>query len=126
MVRLHASAAERSERKSYQGSVVLDTTGMELSCGLEVDKEDYNGDPEQTRWRISLYHTQFHDRSFFYVFEDNDSAEVFVDRMRDAMQSFRERDVSFSASFYDDVRSLATSIHCFLNENPDAEKFSTG
>lgn len=112
----------------------FNSLGMTLSYIQEVNKRDYDGDAKQTRWRVSLYHNQFHDRSYFYVFEDNDSAEAFIDRLHDLMKIFRGREESLGTSSYEDVRSLATSIHCFLNENGDAEntfelfteKFTTG
>lgn len=112
----------------------FNSLGMTISYVQEVRKEDYDNGTDQTRWRVSLYHNQFHDRSYFYVFEDNDSAPGFADRLYDMMKSFRGREESLGTSSYEDVRSLATSIHCFLNEHPDAEntfelfaeKFTTG
>lgn len=112
----------------------FNSLGMTLSYVQEVRKEDYDNGTDQTRWRVSLYHNQFHDRSYFYVFEDNDSAPGFADRLYDMMKTLRGREESLGASSYEDVRSLATSIHCFLNEHPDAEntfelfaeKFTTG
>lgn len=112
----------------------FNSLGMTLSYVQEDYTQDYAGDGTQARWRISLYHHQFHDRSYFYVFEDNDSAAGFADRMNDLMKSFRGREEALGTSSYEDVRSLATSIHCFLNEHPDAEntfelfaeKFTTG
>lgn len=112
----------------------FNSLGMELSYVQEVRKEDYDGDDKQTRWRISLYHHHLQDRSYFYVFEDNDSAEAFVDKIYDLMKTFRGKEELLGTSSYEDVRSLATSIHCFLNERPDAEntfelfaeKFTTG
>ena len=111
----------------------FNSLGMELSYVQEVHKEDYDGDGKQTRWRVSLYHHQFHDRSYFYVIEDNDFAECFVDNLHDQLKSFKSKETRGTSS-YEDVRSLATSIHCFLNEHPDAEntfelfaeKFTTG
>ena len=112
----------------------FNSLGMTLSYVQEVRKEDYDNGTDQTRWRVSLYHNQFHDRSYFYVFEDNDSAPGFADRLYDLMKTHRGREESLGTSSYEDVRSLATSIHCFLNEHPDAEntfelfaeKFTTG
>ena len=111
----------------------FNSLGMRLSYVQEVRKEDYDGNGKQTRWRISLYHHQFHDRSYFYVFEDNDSADAFLNKLEDMMKPFKSKETSGTSS-YEDVRSLATSIHCFLNEHPDAEntfelfaeKFTTG
>ena len=108
--------------------------GMELSYTQEVNKQDYDGDGKQTRWRVSLYHHHLQDRSYFYVFEDNDSAEACVDKIYDLMKTFRGKEELLGTSSYEDVSSIATSIHCFLNEHPDAEntfelfaeKFSTG
>ena len=99
----------------------FNSLGMTLSYIQETHKYDYDGDSKPTRWRISLYHHQFHDRSYFYVFEDNDSAPGFADRLYDMMKTHRGREESLGTSSYEDVRSLATSIHCFLNEHPDAE-----
>ena len=99
----------------------FNSLGMELSYVQEVRKEDYDGDDKQTRWRISLYHHQFHDRSYFYVIEDNDFAECFVDNLHDQLKTVKGREESLGTSSYEDVRSIATSIHCFLNENGDAE-----
>ena len=112
----------------------FNSLGMELSYIQEVNKQDYDGDSKQNRWRVSLYQHQFQDRSYFYVFEDNDSAEAFVDKIYDLMQPLRGKEELRGMSSYEDVRSLATSIHCFLNEHPDAEntfelfaeKFTTG
>ena len=112
----------------------FNSLGMELGYVQEVRKEDYDGDGKQTRWRISLYHHQFHDRSYFYVFEDNDFVECFVDKIENLLKTFRGKEELLGTSSYEDVRSLATSIHCFLNEHPDAEntfelfaeKFTTG
>lgn len=112
----------------------FNSLGMMLSYVQEVRKEDYDGDGKQTRWRISLYHHQFHDRSYFYVFEDNDFAECFVDSLHDQLKPLAGKEEQRGTSSYEDVRSLATSIHCFLNENGDAEntfelfteKFTTG
>lgn len=112
----------------------FNSLGMTLSYIQEVNKQDYDSDGKQTRWRIALYHHQFHDRSYFYVFEDNNAAEAFIDRLHDLMKIFRGREESLGTTSYEDVRSLATSIHCFLNENGDAEntfelfteKFTTG
>ena len=112
----------------------FNSLGMELSYIQEVNKEDYDGDGKQNRWRISLYHCQLRDRSYFYVFEDNDSAEAFVDKIYDLMQPLRGKEELRGTSSYEDVSSIATSIHCFLNEHPDAEntfelfteKFTTG
>ena len=112
----------------------FNSLGMELSYIQEVNKQDYDGDGKQTRWRISLYHRQFHDRSYFYVIDDNDSAEAFVDKIYDLMQPLRGKEELRGTSSYEDVSSIATSIHCFLNEHPDAEntfelfaeKFTTG
>ena len=140
-------AVERLLRRILIGDVDVDiiriarwfalwfnSLGMELSYTQEVNKQDYDGDDKQNRWRISLYHCQFQDRSYFYVFEDNDSAETFVDKIYDLMQPLRGKEELRGTSSYEDVRSLATSIHCFLNEHPDAEntfelfaeKFTTG
>ena len=112
----------------------FNSLGMTISYVQEVRKEDYDNGTDQTRWRVSLYHNQFHDRSYFYVFEDNDSAPGFADRLYDMMKTVKGREESRGTSSYEDVRSLATSIHCFLNEHPDAEntfelfaeKFTTG
>ena len=112
----------------------FNSLGMMLSYVQEDYTQDYTGDGTQTRWRISLYHHQFHDRSYFYVIEDNDFAEGFVDRLRDTLKFLAGKEESLGTSSYEDVRSLATSIHCFLNEHPDAEntfelfaeKFTTG
>ena len=112
----------------------FNSLGMTISYVQEVRKEDYDNSTDQTRWRVSLYHNQFHDRSYFYVFEDNDSAPGFADRLYDMMKTVKGREESLGTSSYEDVRSLATSIHCFLNEHPDAEntfelfteKFTTG
>ena len=112
----------------------FNSLGMTISYVQEVRKEDYDNGTDQTHWRVSLYHNQFHDRSYFYVFEDNDSAPGFADRLYDMMKTLRGREESLGTSSYEDVRSLATSIHCFLNEHPDAEntfelfaeKFTTG
>ena len=111
----------------------FNSLGMALSYIQEVNKQDYDGDGKQTRWRVSLYHHQFQDRSYFYVFEDNDSADAFLNKLEDMMKPFKSKE-SLGTSSYEDVRSLATSIHCFLNEHPDAEntfelfaeKFATG
>ena len=112
----------------------FNSLGMELSYIQEVNKQDYDGDGKQNRWRVSLYHHQFHDRSYFYVFDDSITAEGFVDRLHDLLKTVKGREESPGTSSYEDVRSLATSIHCFLNEHPDAEntfelfteKFTTG
>ena len=112
----------------------FNSLGMELGYVYEVNKAIDNSDDQQTRWRVSLYHHQFHDRSYFYVIEDNDFAECFVDNLHDQLKTVKGREESLGASSYEDVRSLATSIHCFLNEHPDAEntfelfaeKFTTG
>lgn len=112
----------------------FNSLGMELGYVQEVRKEDYDNGTDQTRWRVSLYHRQFHDRSYFYVFEDNDSAPGFADRFHDLLKTVKGREEALGTSSYEDVRSLATSIHCFLNEHPDAEntfelfaeKFTTG
>ena len=112
----------------------FNSLGMELSYVQEVRKEDYDGDDKQTRWRVSLYHHHLQDRSYFYVFEDNDAAEAFVDKIYDLMKTFRGKEELLGTSSYEDVSSIATSIHCFLNEHPDAEntfelfaeKFTTG
>ena len=140
-------AVERLLRRILIGDVDVDiiriarwfalwfnSLGMELSYTQEVNKQDYDGDDKQNRWRISLYHCQFQDRSYFYVFEDNDSAETFVDKIYDLMQPLRGKEELRGTSSYEDVSSIATSIHCFLNEHPDAEntfelfteKFTTG
>ena len=68
------------------------------------------------------------------MFEDNDSAEAFVDKIYDLLKTFKGKEELLGTSSYEDVSSIATSIHCFLNEHPDAEntfelfaaKFSTG
>ena len=112
----------------------FNSLGMSLSYVQEVRKEDYDGDGKQTRWRVSLYHHQFHDRSYFYVFEDNDFTEAFVDKIYDLLKTFKGKEELLGTSSYEDVSSIATSIHCFLNEHPDAEntfelfteKFATG
>ena len=112
----------------------FNSLGMALSYIQEVNKDDLGGDGKQTRWRVSLYHHQFQDRSYFYVIEDNDFAECFVDNLHDQLKTVKGREESLGTSSYEDVRSLATSIHCFLNEHPDAEntfelfaeKFTTG
>ena len=112
----------------------FNSLGMELSYTQEVNKQDYDGDGKQTRWRVSLYHHHLQDRSYFYVFEDNDAAEAFVDKIYDLMKTFRGKEELLGTSSYEDVSSIATSIHCFLNEHPDAEntfelfaeKFATG
>ena len=140
-------AVERLIRRILIGDVDVDiiriarwfalwfnSLGMTLSYVQEVRKEDYDGDGKQTRWRVSLYHHQFQDRSYFYVFEDNDSAEAFVDKIYDLMQPLRGKEELLGTSSYEDVSSITTSIHCFLNEHPDAEntfelfaeKFTTG
>ena len=111
----------------------FNSLGMTLSYIQEVNKQDYDGDGKQTRWRISLYHRQFHDRSYFYVFEDNDAADAFLNMLEDMMKPFKSKETCGTSS-YEDVSSIATSIHCFLNEHPDAEntfelfteKFTTG
>ena len=46
----------------------FNSLGMTLSYVQEVRKEDYDNGTDQTRWRVALYHNQFHDRSYFYVF----------------------------------------------------------
>ena len=112
----------------------FNSLGMELSYIQEVNKQDYDGDGKQNRWRVSLYHHHLQDRSYFYVFEDNDSAEAFVDKIYDLLKTFRGKEELLGTSSYEDVSSIATSIHCFLNEHPDAEntfelfaeKFATG
>ena len=112
----------------------FNSLGMTLSYVQEDYTQDYTGDGTQVRWRISLYHRQFHDRSYFYVIEDNDFVECFVDNLHDQLKTVKGREESLGTSSYEDVRSLATSIHCFLNENGDAEntfelfteKFTTG
>ena len=113
-------------------SLWFNSLGMALSYVQEVNKQDYDGDDK--RWRVSLYHHQFHDRSYFYVFEDNDVADAFVDKIENLMKTFRGKEELLGTSSYEDVSSIATSIHCFLNEHPDAEntfelfaeKFTTG
>ena len=115
-------------------SLWFNSLGMELGYVYEVNKQDYDGDGKQNRWRVSLYHHQFHDRSYFYVFDDSLTAEGFVDRLHDLLKTVKGREESLGTSSYEDVRSIATSIHCFLNEHPDAEntfelfaeKFTTG
>ena len=108
--------------------------GMTLNYVQEDYTQDYTGDGKQARWRISLYHHQFHDRSYFYVIEDNDFAECFVDKLHDTLKSIAGKEEIRGSSTDWDVRSITTSIHCFLNEHPDAEntfelfaeKFATG
>ena len=140
-------AVERLLRRILIGDVDVDiiriarwfalwfnSLGMELSYTQEVNKQDYDGDDKQNRWRISLYHCQFQDRSYFYVFEDNDFVECFVDKIENLLKTFRGKEELLGTSSYEDVSSIATSIHCFLNEHPDAEntfelfaeKFTTG
>ena len=112
----------------------FNSLGMTLSYIQETHKYDYDGDGKPTRWRISLYHHQFHDRSYFYVLENNASAAVFVDNLDDLLTTFKDKEEQRGTSSYEDVSSIATSIHCFLNEHPDAEntfelfaeKFTTG
>ena len=75
---------EAIKRMSRWFSLWFNSLGMTLSYVQEVNKQDYDGDDKQTRWRVSLYHHQFHDRSYFYVFEDNDSAPGFASRTNPA------------------------------------------
>ena len=125
---------EAIKRMSRWFALWFNSLGMALSYVQEVNKDDLGGDEKQTRWRVSLYHCELRDRSYFYVFEDNDSAEAFVDRMNDLMKIFRGKEEICGSSTDSDIRSIATSIHCFLNEHPDAEntfelfteKFTTG
>ena len=112
----------------------FNSLGMALSYVQEVNKQDYDGDGKQTRWRVSLYHHHLQDRSYFYVNKDNDFAECFVDGLHDTLKSIANKEEIRGSSTDWDVRSITTSIHCFLNEHPDAEntfelfaeKFSTG
>ena len=119
-------------------SLWFNSLGMTLSYVQEECKEVYDKNDkqidEQIRWRISLYHYQLRDRSYFYVNKDNDFAECFVDRLHDTLKSIAGKEEIRGSSTDWDVRSITTSIHCFLNEHPDAEntfelfaeKFATG
>ncbi len=116
----------------------FNSLGMTLSYIQEECEDVYNKDDKQIgtriRWRISLYHYQLRDRSYFYVNKGNDSAEAFVDRLEDTLKSIANKAEIRGSSSDWDVRSITTSIHCFLNEHPDAEntfelfaeKFTTG
>ena len=116
----------------------FNSLGMALSYIQEECEEVYNKDDKQIgeriRWRVSLYHYQLRDRSYFYVNKDNEFAEAFVDRLHDTLKSIAGKEEIRGSSSDWDVRSITTSIHCFLNEHPDAEntfelfaeKFATG
>ena len=116
----------------------FNSLGMVLSYVQEVRQEVYDAADKQTnehvRWRISLHHCQLRDRSYLYVIEDNDSAAAFVDSLRDQLKPIAGKEEICGSSTESAVSSIATSIHCFLNEHPDAEntfelfteKFTTG
>ena len=116
----------------------FNSLGMALSYIQEECEEVYNKDDKQIgeriRWRVSLYHYQLRDRSYFYVNKVNEFAESFVDRLHDTLKSIAGKEEIRGSSTDWDVRSITTSIHCFLNEHPDAEntfelfaeKFTTG
>lgn len=94
----------------------LHSLGMRVS-GYLVREDDEGEEAKLARWKVKLYHEQLHEGSHFYLPEI--TGREFARRL--LRQSDNLLGAMPGASSERDLRSLAISIHCFLNASQDEE-----